>query len=604
LHRPYVDEVFLVSASGKVMQRETDLIDVWFDSGAMPFAQWHYPFSLSPTPSDIGGAVDKVPPLGARGLFPADFISEGVDQTRGWFFTLHAISGMLFDSVAFKNVVSTGLVLDKNGNKMSKRLGNAVDPFETLGKYGADPTRWYMITNAEPWDNLKFNLEGITEVRNKFFGTLSNTYNFFALYANLDHYKMSETDRVPHANLPEMDRWILSKLYTLIKEVGEQFDDYNPTKAGRLVQDFVCDQLSNWYVRLCRRRFWNGSSHEGEMTENKKAAYETLQQCLVTVAQLMSPIAPFYGDWLYKNLTDTIREEAKAINSPLRHESVHFTDWTLYDEKWVDKDLEASMDLAQTISSLVHSLRKTHKIKVRQPLQRILIAVGGNPLLLENTREQIRHIEEIIKSEVNIKLIEYLDDDSATAVGGILKKKVKPNFKALGPKYGKDMKLIAEGINQLSTEDLKVLEKEKQFTIEGRLPHNSQFTITLEDVEIQTEDVPGWLVASDRDITVALDINISEELRQEGIARDFVNRIQNYRKDTGFDVTDKISIKFFNNNEALTAAVEANSEYIKQEVQALSLEVLAEYPFGEKSANAVEIEMDEFMLVVVVEVVA
>jgi isoleucyl-tRNA synthetase len=612
LHRPYVDEVFLVSASGKVMQRETDLIDVWFDSGAMPFAQWHYPFSLSPTPSDIGGAVDKVPPLGARGLFPADFISEGVDQTRGWFFTLHAISGMLFDSVAFKNVVSTGLVLDKNGNKMSKRLGNAVDPFETLGKYGADPTRWYMITNAEPWDNLKFNLEGITEVRNKFFGTLSNTYNFFALYANLDHYKMSETDRVPHANLPEMDRWILSKLYTLIKEVGEQFDDYNPTKAGRLVQDFVCDQLSNWYVRLCRRRFWTGSSHdgssqesssqEGEITENKKAAYETLQQCLVTVAQLMSPIAPFYGDWLYKNLTDAIREEAKAINSPLRHESVHFTDWTLYDEKWVDKDLEASMDLAQTISSLVHSLRKTHKIKVRQPLQRILIAVGGNPVLSESTREQIRHIEEIIKSEVNIKSIEYLDDDSATAVGGILKKKVKPNFKALGPKYGKDMKEVGNFINSMSAEQLKELEKNGELFTQSLI---LSFThLKLEDVEIQTEDVPGWLVASDKGITVALDINISDELRQEGIARDFVNRIQNYRKDTGFDVTDKISIKFFNNNEALTAAVEANSEYIKQEVQALSLEVLAEYPFGEKSANAVEIEMDEFMLVVVVEVVA
>ncbi len=569
LHRPYVDEVFLVSASGKLMQRETDLIDVWFDSGAMPFAQWHYPFENK----EIFDAN-----------YPADFISEGVDQTRGWFFTLHAISGMLYDSIAFKNVVSTGLVLDKNGNKMSKRLGNAIDPFDTLGKYGADPTRWYMITNAEPWDNLRFNLDGITEVRNKFFGTLTNTYNFFALYANLDNYKMSETDRVPYANLPEMDRWILSKLYTLTKEVGEQFDDYNPTKAGRLVQDFVCDQLSNWYVRLCRRRFW-----QGEMTENKKAAYETLQQCLVMVAQLMSPIAPFYGDWLYKSLTDSIREEAKAINSPLRHESVHFTDWTAYDASWVDKDLEASMDLAQTISSLVHSLRKTHKIKVRQPLQRILI-----PVLSESTREQIRHIEEIIKSEVNIKAIEYLDDDS-----GILKKKVKPNFKALGPKYGKDMKLIAEGINQLSAEDLKLLEKEKQFTI-----HNSQFTITLEDVEIQTEDVPGWLVASDKGITVALDINISDELRQEGIARDFVNRIQNYRKDTGFDVTDKISIKLLNNNEALTAAVEANSEYISQEVQALSLEVLSEYPFGEKPANAVEIEMDEFILVVTVEVVA
>jgi len=592
LHRPYVDEVFLVSASGKLMQRETDLIDVWFDSGAMPFAQWHYPFENK----EIFDAN-----------YPADFISEGVDQTRGWFFTLHAISGMLFDSVAFKNVVSTGLVLDKNGNKMSKRLGNAVDPFDTLGKYGADPTRWYMITNAEPWDNLKFNLEGITEVRNKFFGTLSNTYNFFALYANLDHYKMSETDRVPCANLPEMDRWILSKLYTLIKEVGEQFDDYNPTKAGRLVQDFVCDQLSNWYVRLCRRRFWTGSSHDGSShdgssqevnrTENKKAAYETLQQCLVTVAQLMSPIAPFYGDWLYKNLTDAIREEAKAINSPLRHESVHFTDWTLYDEKWVDKDLEASMDLAQTISSLVHSLRKTHKIKVRQPLQRILI-----PVLSESTREQIRNIEEIIKSEVNIKSIEYLDDDSATAVGGILKKKVKPNFKALGPKYGKDMKEVGNFINSMSAEQLKELEKNGELFTQSLI---LSFThLKLEDVEIQTEDVPGWLVASDKGITVALDINISDELRQEGIARDFVNRIQNYRKDTGFDVTDKISIKFFNNNEALTAAVEANSEYIRQEVQALSLEVLAEYPFGKKPSNAVEIEMDEFMLVVVVEVVA
>ncbi len=579
LHRPYVDEVFMVSASGKVMQRETDLIDVWFDSGAMPFAQWHYPFENK----EIFDTN-----------YPADFISEGVDQTRGWFFTLHAISGMLFDSVAFKNVVSTGLVLDKNGNKMSKRLGNAVDPFDTLGKFGADPTRWYMITNAEPWDNLKFNLEGITEVRNKFFGTLSNTYNFFALYANLDNYKMSETDRVSYAKLPEMDRWILSKLYTLIKEVGEQFDEYNPTKAGRLVQDFVCDQLSNWYVRLCRRRFWTGSSHDGsshegssyeaEMTENKKAAYETLQQCLVTIAQLMSPIAPFYGDWLYKNLTDAIREEAKAINSPLRHESVHFTDWTLYDEKWVDKDLEASMDLAQTISSLVHSLRKTHKIKVRQPLQRILI-----PVLSESTREQIRHIEEIIKSEVNIKLIEYLDDDS-----GILKKKVKPNFKALGPKYGKDMKEVGNGIASMTNEDLKLLEKTGEFLIP-----NSQFQIALTDVEILTEDVPGWLVASDRGITVALDINISEELRQEGIARDFVNRIQNYRKETGFDVTDKIGIKLLNNNEALATAVEANSDYISQEVQALSLEVLAEKP-----ANAVEIEMDEFMLVVTVEVVA
>ncbi|WP_435352541.1 isoleucine--tRNA ligase [Emticicia sp. SJ17W-69] len=562
LHRPYVDEVYLISPSGKIMQREADLIDVWFDSGAMPFAQWHYPFENK----EIFEAN-----------YPADFISEGVDQTRGWFFTLHAISGMLYDSVAFKNVVSTGLVLDKNGNKMSKRLGNAVDPFETLGKYGADPTRWYMITNAEPWDNLKFNIDGIGEVQRKFFGTLSNTYNFYALYANLDNYKMTEFDRVPYNQLPELDRWIQSKLYTLVKEVGEQFDDYNPTKAGRLIQDFVCDQLSNWYVRLCRRRFW-----QGELTQDKRAAYETLQNCLVTVAQLMSPIAPFYADWLYKSLTDCIREEAIEKNTPLRHESVHFTDWTTYDENWVDKNLETSMDLAQSISSLVHSLRKTHKIKVRQPLQRILI-----PVLSEEVREQIRHVEEIIKSEVNIKSIEYLDDDS-----GILKKKIKPNFKTLGPKFGKDMKLIAEGINKLSAEDLKVLEKEKQFLIP-----NPQFLIALEDVEIQTEDVPGWLVASDNGITVALDITISDELRQEGIARDFVNRIQNYRKDNGFEVTDKIRIQLFNNNTALADAIEANREYISQEVQALSLKI-----FEEKPTNTVEIEMDEFLLIVSVDV--
>lgn len=565
LHRPYVDEVYLISPSGKIMQREADLIDVWFDSGAMPFAQWHYPFENK----EIFEAN-----------YPADFISEGVDQTRGWFFTLHAISGMLYDSVAFKNVVSTGLVLDKNGNKMSKRLGNAVDPFETLGKYGADPTRWYMITNAEPWDNLKFNIDGIGEVQRKFFGTLSNTYNFYALYANLDNYKMTEFDRVPYNQLPELDRWIQSKLYTLVKEVGEQFDDYNPTKAGRLIQDFVCDQLSNWYVRLCRRRFW-----QGELTQDKRAAYETLQNCLVTVAQLMSPIAPFYADWLYKSLTDCIREEAIEKNTPLRHESVHFTDWTTYDENWVDKNLEASMDLAQSISSLVHSLRKTHKIKVRQPLQRILI-----PVLSEEVREQIRHVEEIIKSEVNIKSIEYLDDDS-----GILKKKVKPNFKTLGPKYGKDMKEVGNFINSMSAEQLKELEKN------GELPTHSiiqSFThLKLEDVEIQTEDVPGWLVASDNGITVALDITISDELRQEGIARDFVNRIQNYRKDTGFEVTDKIRIQLFNNNTALADAIEANREYISQEVQALSLKI-----FEEKPANTVEIEMDEFMLIVSVDV--
>lgn len=564
LHRPYVDEVYLVSTSGKVMQRENDLIDVWFDSGAMPFAQWHYPFENK----DI---FDN--------NYPADFISEGVDQTRGWFFTLHAISGMLYDSIAFKNVVSTGLVLDKNGNKMSKRLGNAVNPFETLSQYGADPTRWYMITNAEPWDNLKFNIDGITEVQRKFFGTLTNTYNFFALYANLDNYKMTEADRVPYERLPEMDRWILSKLYTLIKEVEEQYETYNPTKAGRLIQDFVCDQLSNWFVRLCRRRFW-----QGEMTENKKAAYETLQHCLVAVSQLMSPIAPFYGDWLYRNMTDCIREESKANKTRFLHESVHFTEWHQYDETLVDADLEESMDLAQRISSLVHSLRKIHKIKVRQPLQRILI-----PVLSESTREKIRHIEEIIKSEVNIKAVEYLDDDS-----GILKKKVKPNFKVLGPKYGKDMKEVGSFITAITPEQLKELEKNGELGTQSAL---AAFThLKLEDVEILTEDVPGWLVASEGGLTVALDMNISDELRYEGIARDFVNRIQNYRKDNGFEVTDKIRISLTNNNETLVDAVQANKDYICQEVQALSLDV------SDSVEQSSEIEMDEFLLVVKVEV--
>lgn len=566
LHRPFVDEVYLVSPSGKVMQRETDLIDVWFDSGAMPFAQWHYPFENK----DI---FDN--------SYPADFISEGVDQTRGWFFTLHAISGMLYDSIAFKNVVSTGLVLDKNGNKMSKRLGNAVNPFETLAQYGADPTRWYMITNAEPWDNLKFNIDGITEVQRKFFGTLTNTYNFFALYANLDNYKMTESDRVPYERLPEMDRWILSKLYTVIKEVAEQYETYNPTKAGRLIQDFVCDQLSNWYVRLCRRRFW-----QGEMTENKKAAYETLQHCLTAVSQLMSPIAPFYGEWLYRNMTDCIREEAKEKRTHFLHESVHFTDWHAYDESLVDKDLEESMDLAQRISSLVHSLRKIHKIKVRQPLQRVLI-----PVLSESTREKIRHVEEIIKSEVNIKAVEYLDDDS-----GILKKKVKPNFKVLGPKYGKDMKEVGSFINAMTPEQLKELEKNGELTTNSALAAFSQ--LKLEDVEILTEDVPGWLVASEAGITVALDMTISEELRNEGIARDFVNRIQNYRKDNGFEVIDKISIYLYNNNETLITAVQTNKDYICQEVQALSLAIV-QSPIE----NASEIEMDEFLLIVKVDVV-
>ncbi len=553
LHRPYVDEIYLVSTSGKVMVREADLIDVWFDSGAMPYAQWHYPFEQNDT---FGQS------------YPADFISEGVDQTRGWFFTLHAIAGLLFDSVAFKNVVSTGLVLDKNGNKMSKRLGNAVDPFDTLKKYGADPTRWYMITNAEPWDNLKFNADGIQEVQRKFFGTLTNTYNFFALYANLDNYQVEQFDRVPKEKLSELDRWIISKVFTLVKEVGEEFDAYNPTKAGRLIQDFVCDDLSNWYVRLNRRRFW-----QGELTEDKRAAYQTLQHCLAAVAQLMSPIAPFYGDWLYKNLTDQVRQESIEKNTPFRHESVHFTEWHTYDEFWVDAELEEAMTLAQNICSMVHALRKKSSLKVRQPLQKILI-----PATSAKVKSQIEHITSIILSEVNVKSVEFLDDES-----GILKKKVKANFKALGPKFGKDMKAVADTIQNMSAEDLKSLEKTGNISLNG-------FELTLSDVEILTEDIPGWLVAVEGGITVALDINLSEELKQEGIARDFVNRVQNLRKESGFEVTDKIEILLENTNEEVSKAVENFKSYISTEVQALKLEII------DSVSDAVEVEMDEIKL--------
>lgn len=544
LHRPFVDEVYLVSASGKVMTRETDLIDVWFDSGAMPFAQWHYPFENK----DI---FEK--------SYPADFISEGVDQTRGWFFTLHAISAMISDSVAFKNVVSTGLVLDKNGNKMSKRLGNAVDPFETLKKYGADPTRWYMITNAQPWDNLKFDLAGVTEVRNKFFGTLTNTYNFFALYANLDGYEPTGT--LDKSIATELDRWILSKLQTLVKEVDESFNTYEPTKAGRAIQEFVSDHLSNWYVRLGRRRFW-----KGDMTDDKKSAYETLAYCLKTVAQLMSPIAPFYGDWLFKNVT---------INQSNAQESVHLTDFPTVQTEWIDEDLETSMDLAQRICSLIHSLRKTNKIKVRQPLSKILI-----PVLSEKTREQIRSVDDLIKSEVNIKSVEYLDDAS-----GVLSKKVKPNFKALGPKFGPRMKEVAALISAMSNDDIAILEKENQYT-----PAGSDIVVTPELVEILTEDLPGYLSAKDNELTVALDITITDELRQEGIAREFVNRVQNYRKDSGFEVTDKIKIELLNTQAEVSAGVLAFKEYISQEVQAVSLEVV------DTLSESVEVEMEELVL--------
>jgi isoleucyl-tRNA synthetase len=564
LHRPYVDEIYLVSKSGNIMQRESDLIDVWFDSGAMPYAQWHYPFENK----DVFSKA-----------FPADFISEGVDQTRGWFFTLHAIAGMLFDSVAFKNVVSTGLVLDKNGNKMSKRLGNAVNPFDTLEKYGPDATRWYMITNAEPWDNLKFNIDGIGEVQRRFFGTLFNTYNFFALYANLDGYTINQFDRVPREQLPELDRWILSKLNTLVRDVTEQYETYNPTKAGRLIQDFVSDQLSNWYVRLSRRRFWAGGSTTGELTLDKRAAYETLQHCLAAVAQLMSPIAPFFADWLYRSLTDGVREESVAKNTPFKHDSVHLTDWHPVEENWIDLELEQSMELAQQVSSLVHSLRKGHKLKVRQPLSRVLI-----PVLNANTRRQIEHVAPIIMSEVNVKAVEFVDDAS-----GILKKKVKPNFKALGPKFGKQMKDVAAAITAMTDEELKTLEQADNLRL-------ATYDLRLSDVEILTEDIPGWLVASEGGLTVALDVNVTDELRWEGIARDFVNRVQNLRKDRDFSVTDKIRIELERNDETLATAIETNREYIRQEVQAVSLDLVSDLNGSAGTPDRTEIEMDEFQL--------
>lgn len=574
LHRPYSDEIYFVSASGKLMQREPDLIDVWFDSGAMPYAQWHYPFENK----------DQF-----EQSYPADFISEGVDQTRGWFFTLHAIAGMLFDSVAFKNVVSTGLVLDKNGQKMSKRLGNAIDPFTTLSEYGADATRWYMMTNTEPWDNLRFNLDGVAEVQRRFFGTLTNTYNFFALYANVDGYRIEPFDRdaglrIPREQLPELDRWILSKLNTLIREVEASFEAYNPTKAGRLIQDFVNDQLSNWYVRLCRRRFW-----AGKMSTDKRAAYQTLHHCLTSVAQLMSPIAPFYADWLYQNLTAAVRQESIAQNSavtdhPFRHDSVHFTDWQGAEEDWIDTDLEEAMALAQQISSMVHSLRKNHKLKVRQPLSRVLVPVVSVGQSTSTMQRQIEQVAPIIESEVNVKTVEFVADAS-----GLLTKKVKPNFKALGPKFGKQMKDVAAAITAMTPDELTQLETTGDLQLVG-------FDLKLTDVEILTEDVPGWVVAVDGPLTVALDVTVTDELRREGIARDLVNRIQNLRKDQQFDVTDKINVALERNNELLSEAVEANRAYIQQEVQAVKLELVPSLNGG-----SVEIDMDEFVLKVKVE---
>ncbi|WP_281297930.1 isoleucine--tRNA ligase [Flavobacterium limnophilum] len=546
LHKNVVDEITLVSASGKPMKRESDLIDVWFDSGSMPYAQWHYPFENK----------DKID---ENKDFPADFIAEGVDQTRGWFYTLHAIATLVFDKVAYKNVVSNGLVLDKNGQKMSKRLGNAADPFDTLNGYGPDATRWYMISNANPWDNLKFDLEGIAEVRRKFFGTLYNTYSFFALYANLDNFSYAEAE-VPMNERPEIDRWIISELNTLAKVVDEAYADYEPTKAARAISEFVGENLSNWYVRLCRRRFW-----KGEYAQDKIAAYQTLYTCLLTISKLGAPIAPFFMDKLYRDLTLATQSE--------KFDSVHLAEFPKYVGNFVDKLLESKMQKAQTISSLVLSLRKKEMIKVRQPLQKVMI-----PVLDENQRLEIEAVSDLIKAEVNVKEIVLLDDAS-----GILVKQIKPNFKALGPRFGKDIVLISNEIQCFSQEQINQLDKEGSITI---VIAGNSITLSLEDVEISSQDIEGWLVANSNGITVALDITISGELKEEGIARELVNRIQNIRKDSGFEVTDKIKVHLQKNSE-LENAVKANEAYIKSETLTETL------LFEDIIIDGIEIEFDE-----------
>lgn len=676
LHKNVVDKIVLVSVSGKPMNRETDLIDVWFDSGAMPYAQWHYPFSLPPAPSqgegdsfgyqtadklnyellkenaktnkdnpteaekimweclkgkqlegykfrrqhiidnyivdfvclsrrlvveidggyhndplvkesdkiredflkekgyavlrfsndkvlqNIDDVLEKIiqvlkkPPLGVWGQ--ADFIAEGVDQTRGWFYTLHAIGTLVFDSMTYKNVVSNGLVLDKNGQKMSKRLGNAVDPFTTLAEYGADATRWYMISNANPWDNLKFDIEGVAEVRRKFFGTLYNTYSFFALYANIDGFTYSENE-VPLAERPEIDRWILSELNTLIKFVDESYNDYEPTRATRAISDFVQENLSNWYVRLCRRRFW-----KGDYSTDKISAYQTLYTCLETIAKLIAPVAPFYAERLYKDLNSATQKES--------FESVHLSDFSKYEEKAIDKSLERRMQNAQTISSLVLSLRKKEMIKVRQPLQKIMI-----PVLDENQKQDIKMVEDLIKAEVNVKEIELLGDAS-----GVLVKQIKPNFKVLGPRFGKDMGLISKEIQLFTQEQINELEKRGEISIEI---NKNSVILSSQEVEITSQDIPGWLVASANGITVALDITISDELKKEGIARELVNRIQNIRKDSGFEVTDKVNVQI-QTQESIAEAIQANLEYIKAETLTQELQIVSSINGG------TEIEFD------------
>ncbi len=546
LHKNYVDAIVLVSESGKPMKRESDLIDVWFDSGAMPYAQWHYPFENKEL-------IDN------HLSYPADFIAEGVDQTRGWFYTLHAIATMVFDSVAYKNVVSNGLVLDKNGQKMSKRLGNAVDPFDTLSKYGPDATRWYMITNAQPWDNLKFDVDGISEVQRKFFGTLYNTYSFFALYANIDGFDYTE-EEIELAKRPEIDRWILSKLNTLIAQVDEAYSTYEPTKAGRLIQDFVCDQLSNWYVRLCRRRFWKSDD-----AQDKISAYQTLYTCLETVALLGSPIAPFFMDKLFSDLNAVTNKHAVV--------SVHLADFPKVDSTIINNRLEAQMDIAQRISSLVLGIRKKERLKVRQPLQKIIV-----PVLDKTFASDLAHVSDLILSEVNVKELELLEEGN-----GMFVKQIKPNFKTIGPKYGKQMKAIAAMVAQFTQDDIASVEANKGWKgeIEG-------VAIELDnaDFEIVAQDIPGWLVSSEGGITVALDSHLSDELRQEGIAREVVNRIQNLRKDSGLDVTDKIELTI-ETTEEIKSAIASNQAYICNEVLATNI------LFAAVNGDAVSVDIEQ-----------
>lgn len=551
LHRPYVDDIVLVSASGQPMKRESDLIDVWFDSGAMPYAQLHYPFENKEI-------VDN------RSYYPADFIAEGVDQTRGWFFTLHAIATMVFDSVAYKNVISNGLVLDKNGNKMSKRLGNAVDPFGTIEKYGSDPLRWYMITNSSPWDNLKFDVDGVDEVRRKFFGTLYNTYSFFALYANVDGFTYAEPD-VPMAERPEIDRWILSLLNSLIKEVDTCYNDYEPTKAGRLITDFVNDNLSNWYVRLNRKRFWGSA-----MSTDKLSAYQTLYTCLETVAKLMAPIAPFYADRLYMDLIQVTGRDNVV--------SVHLADFPVADEALINKELEARQQMAQDVTSMVLALRRKVNIKVRQPLLCIMI-----PVVDEEQKRYIEAVEDLIRSEVNVKEIKLVDGAS-----GILVKKVKCDFKKLGPKFGKQMKAVAAAVSEMSQEAIAELEKNGSYTFDL---NGTPAVVEVTDVEIFSEDIPGWLVANEGKLTVALEVTVTEELRREGIARELVNRIQNIRKSSGFEITDKIAIVLSKNPNTDEAVNEYNT-YICNQVLANSLVL------SDELVEGTELNFDDFSLFV------